>query len=69
MFVNTEVENAIIGMTELNNVAQFINSHADDITDADTAVGLLRLIAGQLDERTKALRDAYYGALKDNNVR
>lgn len=66
MFVNTEIESAIISMAELNNVVRFINSHADDITDTDTAVGVLHLIAGELDTKTKELRDAYYGDSKDN---
>ena len=61
MFVNMDIESAIISMTELNNAVQFIDSHADDITDADTAVGLLHIIAGQLNSRTKALRDSCYG--------
>lgn len=65
MFVNVDIESAIISMTELNNAVQFIDSHADDITNADTAVGLLHIIAGQLDSKTKALRDSYYGERKD----
>lgn len=65
MFVNTEIESAIIGMAELNKVVQFIDSHTDDITDTDTAVGMLHLIAGQLDSRTKALSDAYYVAQRN----
>ena len=65
MFVNMDIESAIISMTELNTAVQFIDSHADDITDADTAVGLLHIIAGQLDSRTKALRDSCYVERKD----
>lgn len=65
MFVNTEIESAIISMTEFNNVVQFINSLADDITNTDTAVGVLHLIARELDSKTKALRDSYYVENKD----
>jgi hypothetical protein len=65
MFVNVAIESAIIGLSELNNTVQFINSHSYDITDADTAIGMLHIIAGQLDERTKALSESYYGERKD----
>ena len=65
MFVKMDIESAIISMTELNNAVQFIDSHADDITDADTAVGLLHIISSQLDSKTKALRDSYYVERKD----
>ena len=61
MFVNVDIESAIISLTELNNAVRFIDCHADDINDTDTAVGLLHIIAGQLDSKTKALRNAYYG--------
>ena len=56
-----DVENAIISLSELNNLVQFIDRHSYDLTDADSAVGMLHLIAGQLDARTKALSLAYYG--------
>ena len=56
-----DVENAIISLNELNNLVQFIDRHAYDITDADSAVGMLHLIADQLDARCKALSAAYHG--------
>ena len=65
MFVNVDIESAIISLTELNNAVQFIDAHAEDITDTDTAVGLLHIIAGLLDSKTKALRDSYYTERKD----
>ena len=68
MFNRIETENAIIALSELNNMVQFIDRHAYDLTDADSAVGMLHIIAGQLDARTKDLSLAYYGdrTEKDN---
>ena len=68
MFNRVDTENAIIALSELNNMVQFIDRHSYDLTDADSAVGMLHIIAGQLDARTKALSLAYYGdrTEKDN---
>ena len=68
MFNRVDTENAIIALSELNNMVQFIDRHSYDLTDADSAVGMLHIIAGQLDARTKALSIAYYGERneKDN---
>ena len=68
MFNRIETENAIIALSELNNMVQFIDRHAYDLNDADSAVGMLHIIASQLDARTQALSLAYYGdrTEKDN---
>lgn len=65
MLVNTNVESAIMRLAELNNMVRFIDTHAYDITDADNAIGMLHIIAGQLDSRTKALIESFYGERKD----